>query len=606
VTSLFHRRPAAVLGSVVVFPLVLAAVVLLWRPWVPVLDMAMTELRVRDVGGSNTPLVGLPGRIGDFPDQGSHPGAWSFYLIAPFYRLAWSTAWGMELASVVINAAAGIGVVVLGKRRFGAQGALVFAAIVAIAIRGYGLTVLTHPWNPYFPVLIWLLTLVAAWFVLLGDHWLAVMVVVTSTVAAQTHVPYLVSAIAIDTLVLGALVWSIVRARREQSGDAPVRPLIAMVGVGALLWVPPIAEQINRDNGNIRKLLTHFATEPPDDPIGLGSAGRLLLQHLDIFSLTGGLLTRDDSFVHRAGQTGGLNIGGLVVLALWLAAIVVAVRRRHGGLTALHAVTATALFAGWVSISRIFGKVWFYLTLWMSSAVLLATLSILWTAWVVARDRGWRLGHRHVRDAALVTTTVATVLSVVAAIGHQVPEDDLAEDVRVIMPTVTAALDANLGAATGKDGSYVVFWQESVVPGAQGYALMNELERRGYRVGVHPTWRVPATPHRVREDGEYDAEVHMVSGAWIDEWRTREGYVEVIEYDDRSDDERERFTLLESKVTDRLLEIGRGDLIDVVDTNIFGASLTPGLPDDIVADLGEMLVLGEPVAVFIAPAGSTF
>ena len=91
------RRPTLVIVLVVVAPLVLVAIVLLWRPWVPVLDMAMTELRIRDVGGANTPLVGLPGRIGTFPDQGSHPGPWSFYAIAPFYRLAGSSAWGMEL-----------------------------------------------------------------------------------------------------------------------------------------------------------------------------------------------------------------------------------------------------------------------------------------------------------------------------------------------------------------------------------------------------------------------------------------------------------------------------------------------------------------------------
>ena len=47
------------------------------------------------------------------------------------------------------------------------------AAVAAVAIRGYGLTVLTHPWNPYFPVLIWILVLVAAWSVLVGEHWMA-------------------------------------------------------------------------------------------------------------------------------------------------------------------------------------------------------------------------------------------------------------------------------------------------------------------------------------------------------------------------------------------------------------------------------------------------
>ncbi len=604
-----RRRPALLLGAVACSPLVLAAIVLLWRPWVPVLDMAMTEFRVRDVGGTHTPLIGLPGRIGNFPDQGSHPGPWSFYLVAPWYRLAGSTAWGMELASVVVNSMCVVVLALIGGRRLGWHGAIVFASLGAVAVRGYGLTVLTHPWNPYFPVLLWLVALVATWSVLSGDHWMAPLATVTSVIAAQTHVPYLVSAVAVNVLVVGWLSREIANARRHGT-QGPARQLATTLAVAAVLWLPPAIEQLRsgRGDGNIATLIRHFATEQPEPPIGLGAAGRQVLQHFDIWSITVDLVRRDDAFVHRAGQVGGFNVVGVIVITLWSAAAVWAVRRRHRHLVGLHAVAVVAVVAGFVSISRIFGKVWFYLTLWMSAAVLLATVAMLWTLWIVLRER-WSDRVPVDRTIALTAGAIGGVLtffSIVAAVGHQVPENDLAEDVRVVMPHVTAALDAGVGVANGRAGSYVVFWQESVVPGAQGYALMNELERRGYRVGVHPTWHVPATEHRVRRDGEYDAEVHLVSGSWIDEWRTRDGYVEVLEYDDRSAEERQRFAVLEARVLGRLAEVGREDLVPVVDTNIFGASLAPGLPDDIVADLGEMLVLGEPIAVFIAPAGSTF
>ena len=167
------RSPLAI-AAIVASPMLLAAVLLATRPWAPVLDMAMTELRVRDVGSRHTPLIGLPGRIGNFPDQGSHPGPLSFYLLAPFYRLTGSRAWGLELGSVAINTAAVALFVWIGHRRAGLLGTLAFGAIAAIAVRGYGLNVLTHPWNPYFPVLLWLVVLAAAWSVLVGDHWMAV------------------------------------------------------------------------------------------------------------------------------------------------------------------------------------------------------------------------------------------------------------------------------------------------------------------------------------------------------------------------------------------------------------------------------------------------
>jgi hypothetical protein len=599
-------------AAIAALPLIVSLIVLVWRPWVPVLDMAMTEMRVRDVGTRDTPLVGLPGRIGEFPDQGSHPGPWSFYLVAPFYRLAASTAWGMELASVAVNTAAVSAIVWLGKRRYGVRGAVVFGGIAAIAVRGYGLNVLTHPWNPYFPVLLWLLAAIATWYVLMGDHWMALIVVVTTSIAAQTHVPYLVSALALNAVVLTSLCWQVSKAHRtdfspgDDRGHGPRWPLGAAVGAAAVLWLAPLIEQLREPRGNVTKLVDHFTTEQPEPSIGLGAALRLMTQHLDVGSIAVDLVARDAAFVHRAGQVDGASAVGVVVAVVWLTCVGLAIARRNRGLLTLHTVSSVLLVAGTVSISRIFGKVWFYLTLWVSSAVLLIVLSIAWTAWLLITERRRGVDRRLPIAIATVAGVTVTVASLFAAAGHRVPEENLGEDIRVIIPDVVAALDAGAGAASGKGGSYVVFWQEAVVHGAQGYAVLNELERRGYRVGVHATWRVPATEHRVRLAGEFDAEIHVVSGEWIERWRDRPDHVLAAEYDDRSADERTRFDELEARVDARLRELGRPDMIEVVDFNLFGASLDPDLPDDVVDDMAEMILLGEPVAVFIAPAGSTF
>src|SRR5262245_23477162 len=48
-------------------PMIVAVIRLHGKPWHPVLDLAMTEFRVRDVFTSHTPLIGLPGRIGTYP-----------------------------------------------------------------------------------------------------------------------------------------------------------------------------------------------------------------------------------------------------------------------------------------------------------------------------------------------------------------------------------------------------------------------------------------------------------------------------------------------------------------------------------------------------------
>ncbi len=604
--ALFHRRPAVVAGAVVVAPLVVALFALLGRPWAPVLDLAMTEFRVRDVGGRFTPLIGLPGRIGDFPDQGSHPGPWSFYLVAPFYRLAGASAWGLQFGSVVINSAAFVGVVLIGRRLAGTAGAVALAAVAAVAIRGYGLNVLTHPWNPYFPLALWLLLLVAAWAVVAGHHRLAVVVAFCGTVAAQTHVPYLVSSVVVSLVVLAALIRQWRAAVGDEQVSVRTSTLLAL-GVTVFLWLPPIADQFREEPGNMTMLYRHFTGEPAEPIVSIGLAGRVFLRHVDVFGVAFALITRSDGFVVRSGEAyegvGGSSIGGVAVLAAWAATTVWAYRRGHRLLNALNAVLAAALIAAVVSISRIFGKVWFYLTLWAWATLLLVLLSIVWTALLVVRERR-SIGVGPPIIAGGAVAVIATLLSVGAVVTHEVPEPSLSDGLRAVAPDTVDAIEAGVGDAVGPDGRYLVRWRDSVVIGAQGYGLVNELERRGIDAGVQEAWRVPVTPHRVMPPGSYDAEIHFVSGIYVDEWRARPGFVEVAGADVRSDAERERFDELRARVGARLLEIGRPDVVDTVDRNLFGASLDPALPRDVIDDLSEMILLGEPVAVFIAPPGS--
>ncbi len=604
-----RRRPVATGAAVVVLPLLVAVVAMLWRPWAPVLDLAMTELRVRDVGGRFTPRIGLPGRIGDFPDQGSHPGPWSFYVVAPFYRLAGATAWGLQLGSVAINSVAFVGVIMVGRRLAGTAGALTLAAVAAVAIRGFGLNVLTHPWNPYFPLALWLLLLVCAWAVVAGDHRLAVVVAVCGSIAAQTHVPYLLSCLSVSLLVLGALVRRWLMTSGEERVAVRRSTLIAL-GATVTLWVPPLVDQWRRDPGNLTMLYRHFTGEPAEPLISLPVAGKVFLRHLDVVGAGFSWLARADGFIHRSGlpaqpgADGSAIIGGIVLL-VWLGAAATAYRMRYRLLNALNIVLVVALSAGLISMTRIFGKVWFYLTLWAWMTMLLVVVSALWTISLVVREYVDGI-DRHLRSGAVAVVALATVLSLGAVAFHDVPEPNLSDGLRAVVPPTIDALEAETGAAVGRNGTYLVFWQDSVFIGSQGYGLVNELERRGFNVGVHETWRVPVTHHRVLPPGTYDAEVHLVSGVYIDEWRVRDGYVEVAAVDVRTADERARFDTLRERVGARLEEIGRSDLIETVDRNLFGASLDPDLPPDVVDDLAEMLLLGEPVSIFIAPAGSTF
>ncbi|MGH9275310.1 MAG: hypothetical protein ACRDZU_11750, partial [Acidimicrobiales bacterium] len=174
--------PVVLVG--VLAPLVVAVLAQRNAHWHPVFDLAMTELRVRDVGGPDTPLIGLQGRIGP---SGSHPGPLSFYLLAPVYRLFGSSSFALQAATAVFHGV-GAGTALLIARRRDRRALLGVAALVLLLMQGYGLSALTEPWNPQLPLLWFVAFLVAAWAVVDGDLPMLLPAVAAASICAQTHV----------------------------------------------------------------------------------------------------------------------------------------------------------------------------------------------------------------------------------------------------------------------------------------------------------------------------------------------------------------------------------------------------------------------------------
>lgn len=84
---------------------------------VPIGDLAQTELRVSEAATPDTPLVGLPGRIGPPEDPGHHPGPANFYALAPGYRLLGSSPFALQVATGALNLLAVGTAVALAVRR---------------------------------------------------------------------------------------------------------------------------------------------------------------------------------------------------------------------------------------------------------------------------------------------------------------------------------------------------------------------------------------------------------------------------------------------------------------------------------------------------------
>ena len=200
------RRRAILIAALVALlavPMVVALVALLHPRWYPLLDLAWTEMRLRDVWSSHPPLLGLAGRVGPYGHQGSHPGPLSFYLLWPFYELFGASSWAMEASAVAVQVLAIAALVWIANRRGGAWLVLGVAGVLAVLLRGLGASLLTQPWNPYLPVLWWLVFLLAVWSVFCDDVALLPVAALAGSLCAQTEVSYVGLTLGLGLIAFG-------------------------------------------------------------------------------------------------------------------------------------------------------------------------------------------------------------------------------------------------------------------------------------------------------------------------------------------------------------------------------------------------------------------
>src|SRR3954447_4086594 len=587
----------AALLAVLSLPLVVATAVMSRDRWYPVLDLAMTELRLRDVGGSHTPLIGLPGRIGrSLADQGSHPGPLSFYGLAPLYRLFGSSAWAMLAATAVLGILAMGASLLIAHRRGGLPLVIAVATMLAFLTHGYGINALTQPWNPYLPLLWWIVLLLAVWSVACGDIAMLPVAVFAACWCAQTHVPYLGLSGGLAILVLVLVVLAYRGAADADRRRAVIRWTLASVALGVVLWLPPIIDQAVHSPGNLRQLYDHF-TDPPEKAVGLRQGVELELLHLDPTGFANASGGANGSLVDASSDPAGSKLPGLVVLGVWGASVVVAWRLRHRALLWLHVVVGTSLVLAVVAMSKIFGKVWFYLMLWSWGITALLFLAVGWTAVVALSRRMPRERHEAAGRRGMAVLTVLTVLIAgwftVDAAQAEPPAARLSDSLGALLPGTEQALDRN--------GHYVVTWSDAFYFGSQGFGLVSELERDGFDARVGAGSGIPVTKHRVIDPRQATAEIQFASGQNIDRTRALPGARQIAQADTRTDAERAEFDRLKAEVVATLEEQGLSDIVPIIDGNLFGASIDERVDRDTQRKMARMLDLGEPVAAFLLP-----
>lgn len=587
------RHPLLIVATLVV-PLVALLVAMHRERWFPTGDLAQAELHVRGFFG-HPPLVGAAGRIGTLERQGSHPGPSMWLALLPTYLVFGRSAYGLMVAMVVLHAASATAAVWLARKIGGAALAIATFGAIVVALHAAGPQFLVQPWNPWaaiVPFLVFLLLVTrvvdrhlasAPWAVLVGSH------------CVQSHVGY---ALLVGGLLAGALALVIVRWRRDlrrdlDDGSSPVRPILWSVGVLALAWLPPVIDQLRRDPGNLRILWDHFGD--PDEPsVGLWAAIKAFAGE---FNVVGGWVAGT-----RQPTEAPFWPGFVLMVAAFVAAFVLNVRRRREPLVAFQAVVSAAALIGIVSIARVFGDFYDYVIRWVWMISVAAAAAILTTAWRELRTvRTRTIEPRVARTAFAVAGSLAVLLAATAmTVNGATAEIPARRDSRLVGGVTPTVADALVPAER-----YLVRWHDPMSLGGVGYGVLLELERRGYTVGVDPWGSAAALPHRVMPEQTAGAVLWVVTGAKpIADFQARPDAIELGWFDQRTPAEQERSAQLRAQLEARLAEVGRPELIPTIDTQYGIAPLVigdVGVPQDVKDLAGAYDDLREPIAVFVVP-----
>lgn len=593
------QRPELVLLLVAAVPLLVSLVRVASPRWFPTGDYAHTELNLRAIP-RHPPLIGVAGRFGPIEEQGSHPGPSMAYLLWPVYFVLGRTSFGLLVSTGVLHLAA-VAIAVLVARRVAGTSLALLVAVAAIALQhSLGAQFFLTPWNPWMPVLAYLAFLVLVFAAARGHLLAAPAAVLVGTHCAQTHVSYMVL---VHGMLALLLVWLAVLARRGWLGVTwrrMGRTTAAGAGVALVMWLPPIYDELRR-TGNLSRLLEHFTTST-EPTVGLRAATRALVAQ---WNLGGAWLSgaRHDPATSSPSLTGFLLFAALVV-----AGVVVAVRRRDAPALTLQGVALAAAVLGWVSATRIIGDFYDYVIRWSWIVAALLAVSAVWALWRAVVDRAvGRDGGGAARRWFAAGLAVVAGLPALALLG----QSTRVEVPYAVESKLVGGLADQLAAKLDPYSPYLLRWHDPAGLGGPGFGLMLEMERRGFEFGSDSWTRFAVLQHRVYDEANVQAVLWLVTGeVSIERFRARGDAELVASVDPRTPEQARRSAVVRAEIVRRLGELGRQDLIDVMDSQYGNAALIAAnleLPDDVDALVGEYTDLRLPGAVFqVAPGSPLF
>ena len=555
--------PAVLLTLVVLGPALAAVVQRAGSDYVPVQDLAIIDLRVRDVWSSHIPLVG------PYSKGWSHPGPLLFWLLAVPSGLFGQAAWATAAGAALLQAGAIAGSARLAWRKGGLPLLLLVLAVLGLSYSATGGWMVMDAWNPNVAFPFFVLYVLGVWALADGARWAPVLVTAVGTFLVQTHVGYL-PLVAVGAAVAVALLVTDARRRSD-----PLRPWAGPVrwsmAVGALLWLPPLVEQLTTPSGNLSRMFEYFL-DGGGETAGFGPALELLAAEFRPRPpwLGGGEATQTFT-----GVAERVSAWWLLVPVALLALAAVAVRRTQSRSDRNLVVLLGALsLAGVLAVRQSPSTLEPYLFRWR---VPLAVLVVAGSVWALARWAGLRRSRWAWRAAGAVLVVAAVVpswevlLQVVDAPEHlsrfEVAVDDAADQ---------------LEDGGAFDEPAILRFEGSNAGGLWG-GLLDELDRRGLPVRVDRALDYQFGRHRRIKADRVDAVLYAVDEGHLVSLLGELPEAEVVaEVTPLSAHDEAAMTAAQRRLGRVLVREGRAEELPILNSDLLGFALdgVPGLDRD--------------------------
>jgi hypothetical protein len=569
----FDARIFVIIG-LVVLPMVVALVSLLGTHWSPTSDDAIEVLRIRDVGGRHTPLIGMDSRL-----RWSHPGPLLFWLLAPFRWVGGNT--GILIGVVLLNAAVLAGALLVARRRGGAPLMVLVGVVALLLMRALGATILVDPWVPWVSVLPFLLYVLLAWSLADRDFATLPWLVVVGSFVAQTYIGYVPLVALVGVAALALMWWRRADEPATQSAQPVRRSIVIAATAGVVLWLPPVIQQFTGDPGNLGEIVDYFR-DPPEKFVGWAFGYGLMGRELRV---TGPWINGNDTSALGFVFTDGTVMAILLVVAVLVLGLLAWTRRPSAARFAV--LMFAAVWIGVVAGARVTGVAGPYQVRWWWVIAGLVCCSLVWSAW--SRFVPDRVAPVLVDVGLVVILVLAVVVSFDTA-SVRVPEDHQSDAV--------AAMGHEVARHLGRDQRYLVTSTGTRDFGGVLNGMYLELLSRGFDVRVSDAFAHAVGSWRVAKPGETDQVLTIVGGDSFAEYQPGPGTAQVAAYDPLDPGERARASELEARIRSR---VGTDTKITPADVdNVFGraALVQAGVDADTIAQLRALRAQGMQYALY--------